>query len=251
MKILFLSLLTINSFLFSQSLIIYKNGGLRDTVDIGQTDSILVAPFQCGTNTIRYSGKVYNTVQIGSQCWLRENLDVGTRINGAIDQADNGIIEKYCYNDDSTNCLVYGGLYEWAETMQYQNGATNSSYPNPAYSGNIKGICPNGWHIPTNAEFVVLNATVNSDGNALKEVGQGTGAGAGTNKSGFSVLLAGFLTHYKSYQALGQTNAFWQLEGFGQDPNYALEYFLFQENSDFTLGCNFKRYAFSVRCLKD
>ena len=253
MKILFLSfaLLTINNFLFSQSLIIYMNGGLKDTVDIGQTDSILVAPFQCGVNTIKYSNQIYHTVQIGSQCWLKENLNVGTRINGAIDQADNGIIEKYCYNDDPANCNTLGGLYEWAETVQYQNGATNNSYPNPAYSGNIKGICPNGWHIPTNAEFVTLNSTVNGDGDALKEVGQGTGAGAGTNTSGFSALLAGFLTYSKSYQALGETTAFWRLEGFELDPNYADQYFLFLSNNNFTLGTNFKKYAFSMRCLKD
>src|ERR1035438_4575700 len=71
------------------------------------------------TPTVTYAGKTYNTVHIGSQCWLKENLDVGTRINGSNDQKNNGIIEKYCYNDDTANCTKYGGLYQWDEVMQY------------------------------------------------------------------------------------------------------------------------------------
>jgi hypothetical protein len=72
----------------------------------------------CATPTVTYAGKTYNTVQIGKQCWLKENLDVGTRINGSVNQTDNGTIEKYCYNDDPANCTTYGGLYTWNESMQ-------------------------------------------------------------------------------------------------------------------------------------
>ncbi|HSL89900.1 MAG TPA: hypothetical protein VK870_11395 [Ignavibacteriaceae bacterium] len=54
-----------------------------------------------GTPTVTYAGKTYNTVQIGNQCWLKENLDVGNMIIGSLNQFDNGIIEKYCYNNDS------------------------------------------------------------------------------------------------------------------------------------------------------
>ena len=243
--------LTISNFLFSQSLIIYKSGGLQDTVDIGQTDSILVAPFQCGINTIRYSGIIYHTVQIGSQCWLKENLNVGTRIIGSSEQSDNGIIDKYCYNDDPANCTTYGGLYEWAEVVQYQNGATNYAYPNPAYSGNVKGICPTGWHIPTNAEFVTLSSAVSNDGNALKALGQGTGAGAGTNTSGFSALLGGFRHYSGTFTQFGTSESFWRLEGFETDANYADSYFLYYLDNTFPLGTNHKTYAFSVRCIKD
>lgn len=253
MKLLFLllALLTINSLSFSQSMIINKNGALKDTVDIADVDSVTFLPFQCGFSKLKYSGRIYHTVQIGSQCWLKENLDVGTRINGSLHQTDNGTIEKYCYNDDSTNCNTYGGLYEWAEAVQYQNGATNYSYPNPAFSGNIKGICPNGWHIPANSEYVTLSNTVGGNGDALKEIGQGTGTGAGTNTSGFSALLAGFLTYSKIFSAIGETGSLWRLEGFEQDPNYADSYFLFLSDNNFTLGTNYKTYAFSMRCLKD
>ncbi|MDR3625633.1 MAG: FISUMP domain-containing protein [Ignavibacteriaceae bacterium] len=146
----------------------------------------------CSTSTISYSGKNYNTILIGNQCWLKENLDVGTRINGSVDQTNNGIIEKYCYNDDPANCTTYGGLYQWAEAVQYKNGATNTTSPNPQFTGKIQGICPTGWHLPDYTEYQILSSTVNNDGNSLKREDQGIGAGLGTNTSGFSALLAGY-----------------------------------------------------------
>ena len=66
-----------------------------------------------------YAGKTYNTVQIGTQCWLRENLDVGTMVLGAQTKPTTSTIEKYCYNNNPVNCATYGGLYQWNEAMQY------------------------------------------------------------------------------------------------------------------------------------
>lgn len=98
-----------------------------------------------------YEGQNYNTVQIGSQCWMRENLNVGLQVNSNYiptvyhsDMHDDGKIEKYCYNNDSANCLIYGGLYEWDEMMKYGN------------TPGIQGICAIGWHIPTAAELCTL-----------------------------------------------------------------------------------------------
>lgn len=65
-----------------------------------------------GTPTVSYGGKTYNTVQIDSQCWLKENLDVGTRIDGDHNATNNSVIEKYCYDNDTANCTTYGGLYQ-------------------------------------------------------------------------------------------------------------------------------------------
>src|ERR1035437_2197706 len=98
-----------------------------------------------GIPTVDYAGKTYNTVSIGDQCWLKENLDVGTMINGIDTSKNNGIIEKYCYNNDTTNCTTYGALYQWDEAMQY---VTTSG---------AQGICPTGWHIPDSAEFTALS----------------------------------------------------------------------------------------------
>jgi len=85
--------------------------------------------------SFNYEGKTYTTIQIGTQCWLKENLDVGTRIDGSLNQTNNSptnIIEKYCYGDDPNNCTTYGGLYQWGEAMQY------------ATTEGARGICPEG-----------------------------------------------------------------------------------------------------------
>lgn len=93
-----------------------------------------------GFETVDYEGQTYHTILIGDQCWFKENLNVGI-MQGP---SNNGVIDKYCYDNDPSNCEVYGGLYRWDEMMQYTNiqGA--------------RGICPTGWHIPTDAEWLNL-----------------------------------------------------------------------------------------------
>ncbi len=66
-------------------------------------------------------GQTYNTVQIDDQCWLAENLNIGIMINGAYNQSDNGVINKYCYDNDPSNCEIYGGLYQWDEMIGLYN----------------------------------------------------------------------------------------------------------------------------------
>jgi uncharacterized protein (TIGR02145 family) len=202
-----------------------------------------------GTPTVTYAGKTYNTVLIGTQCWLRENLNVGTRINGSSDQTNNNIIEKYCYNDDENNCTTYGGLYQWAEAVQYQNGANNTSSTNPAFTGNVQGICPSGWHIPTQAEFQTLETAVNNDGNSLKAVGQGTGPGAGTNTNGFSALFAGTRGGGSGFYGLGDGTYFWSSTECYINFTYFMG--LAYGPSDVNLYYYTKQGGFSVRCCKD
>jgi uncharacterized protein (TIGR02145 family) len=190
-----------------------------------------------GIETVTYEGKIYNTVLIGNQCWLRENLNVGTRINGSQEMSDNSVKEKYCYNDDSANCTTYGGLYQWNETMQY---VTNEG---------AQGICPTGWHIPKLSEFQTLSSTVGGDGNALKEIGQGTGGGAGTNTSGFSALLAGYRGYDGYFFNLGYTTYFWSSTEY--DASIVNHLYLIYTDSSIYLFYYYKGYGFSVRCLKD
>jgi uncharacterized protein (TIGR02145 family) len=206
-------------------------------------------PFCPGTPTVTYSGKTYNTVLIGNQCWLKENLDVGTRINGNVDQSNNSTIEKYCYNDDPANCTSYGGLYQWAEVVQYKNGASNTASLSTAFTGNVQGICPTGWHIPTNAEFQACSTAVQGDGNVLKGADQGTGSGAGTNASGFSTILVGYRNIDGSFSSLGRYAYFWS--SIENTATYAN--FMYLSYNDSTIGfSNFnKSLGYSVRCLLD
>jgi uncharacterized protein (TIGR02145 family) len=190
-----------------------------------------------GTPTVVYSGKTYNTVQIGSQCWLKENLNVGTMINGIDTAKNNSIIEKYCYNNDPANCTAYGGFYQWNEAMQYVS------------TQKAQGICPTGWHIPTYTEFSTLGTTVSNDGNALKAIGQGTGTGAGTNTSGFSVLLAGYRSAAGSFGNIGNFTSFWSST---EIPALNASYMrLLASGSGIDFPYFDKGTGYSVRCVND
>ncbi len=187
--------------------------------------------------TVTHAGKIYNTVQIGNQCWLKENLDVGTMINGSVNAINNGTIEKYCYNNDPKNCATYGGLYQWDEAMGYST--TERS----------KGICPDGWHIPTNAEFEILNKGVNYDANALISIGQKNGS---TNASGFSVLLGGELGYMNYFTELGTNSILWSSTEY--DSRGTIWGVLVQDMNRISSSLSFynpKNYGNSIRCLKD
>ncbi len=188
--------------------------------------------------TVSYAGKTYNTVLIGEQCWLKENLNVGTRIDGSQAQTNNGVIEKYCYDNNPANCDTYGGLYQWDEVMQYNT------------TPGTRGICPPGWHIPTYAEIQTLKAAVNNDDNALKAVGQGTGDGAGTNTSGFSALLAGSRRGDSGFfYYLGYYAYFWSSTETPAATAGSLS--LYYSGSGIYLNVSDKDDGFSVRCVQD
>jgi uncharacterized protein (TIGR02145 family) len=202
-----------------------------------------------GIPTVSYGGQTYNTVQIGNQCWLKENLNIGIRINGLQQQTNNGTIEKYCYNNDLANCTMYGGLYQWAEAVQYNNGATNTSYTNSFVNNIVQGICPAGWHIPDKNEFNTLISIVHNDGNSLKAIGQGLGIGRGTNTSGFSAMLNGVRFSDGSFDLLGFYNFF--VSSTEWDAMNVYYFDLGIDSALIYLGNNSKTYGRSVRCIND
>jgi uncharacterized protein (TIGR02145 family) len=191
-----------------------------------------------GIPTLNYAGKIYHTVKIGSQCWLKENLNIGVMIDSAKNQANNGVIEKYCYRNDPANCSKLGGLYQWNEALQYASGTSK-----------VKGICPTGWHLPDTTEFNKLTLAVNKNSKALKAVGQGDGAGIGTNYSGFSALLSG---------SRGLNGAFFGLNGYTYiwtssvaNSIDAFDLYLNHPTSNIYQSDSKEDYGFSVRCIKD
>jgi uncharacterized protein (TIGR02145 family) len=193
----------------------------------------------CSTPEVAFEGGPYPTVKIGNQCWLAKNLNVGTMVPGAGVHQDNSILEKYCYNDDTANCSTYGGYYEWDEAMQY--GTSPGS----------QGICPSGWHIPTQAEYEELSSAVAGDGNALKAAGQGSGGGAGTNTSGFSALLAGARSFSDgSFINFGAYAAFWSSTAAGTTHGW-VPLIVATSSSFLTNEIGEQEYGFNVRCLQD
>ncbi|MFC2083758.1 FISUMP domain-containing protein [Bacteroidota bacterium] len=185
-----------------------------------------------------YEDKKYNTVQIGDQCWLKENLDVGEMIDGVQNMTSNGEVEKYCWGDIPSNCVKYGGLYQWDEVMQY---STES----------VQGICPDGWHIPAKAEYQSLIFAVDGNINDLKEIGQGTGVGVGTNVSGFSVLLVGNRNDDTRFIGEGKYAHFWTSSEVNSI--YAHRLLLRYDTASYDLSRStvYKTHGFQVRCIKD
>lgn len=156
--------------------------GYTDTLESGILDNPeanMAYIFQFATNipcpgipNVNYEGQIYNTIQIFSQCWLKENLNIGTMIPGSEEMSDNGLIEKYCYDNEPDSCEKYGGLYQWDEMMQYNT------------QQGTQGICPPGWHIPSDEEWKVLEGAADSHyniGDPVWDSHSERGFDAGTN----------------------------------------------------------------------
>jgi uncharacterized protein (TIGR02145 family) len=192
-----------------------------------------------GLPTLIYSGRTYHTVQIGSQCWLKENLNVGTMIVSSVSQTNDSTIEKYCYQNDSLNCNLFGGLYTWNEIMQYQSSGTN-----------IQGLCPSGWHIPTDIEYKSLSNAVSDNGNSLKALLQGGGKGVGTDSSGFSALFSGYCQQGGGFSDLHYYTNFWT--SIKSNSGYAIVMWLSSDNGIINQNPTAdNETGFSVRCIKN
>jgi uncharacterized protein (TIGR02145 family) len=231
-----------------------------------------------GTPTITdIDGNVYNTVLIGDQCWMKENL------NTTKDASGNNIT-RYCYDDNTTNCELYGGLYTWATVM---NGQSSSS-SNPS---GVKGICPDGWHVPSHHEWTQLeqyicNALGNSncetqfpydhsttgwrgtnEGNALKSCRQvnsplggdcntsehprwnSDGTHHGFDEFGFSAFPGGYRSPDGTFDYLGSSGYWWSSTE--DSSTNALTRGMYYEYSYVNRVNGSKSFGFSVRCLRD
>lgn len=238
MKIIFyLTMFTLVSLIsYPQEMIIQKTDGSNSRIDLSLIDKInFIIPCP-ETPTVDYGGKTYNTVLIGTQCWLKENLDIGTMAS----PSNDGVIQKYCYNNVPDSCTKYGGLYSWGEAMQYST------------TTGAQGICPSGWHMPTASEFQTLKDYVNSDGNSLKDVDQGVDAGQGTNLFGFAAILAGGKGYSGGpYQGLGDFTTYWVGQQ-GYSSGYAYSFEVYKDNSTIDIfNGSMTSWGFSVRCIKN
>jgi uncharacterized protein (TIGR02145 family) len=211
-----------------------------------------------GTPTVTYEGQVYNTIQVFSQCWLKENLNTGTMVSGTQNQTNNAIIEKYCHSNQPDSCTKYGGLYQWDEMMQYvtQQGS--------------QGICPPGWHLPTDDEWKVLEGAVDSQygighsywdnaglrgfdaGKNLKTTGGWNNNGNGTDLFGFSALPASYRLTDGTFEVTGIEAVWWTSTPFIPDFAWYRNIHHFSTKTGrFADSWSFKEYGFSVRCTQD
>jgi len=211
----------------------------------GNSDArtLYVTIFVCGdVYTDTRDGSTYNTVSINGQCWHKENLNIGTMVNGSTVQTNNGTIEKYCFDNNTANCDTYGGLYQWDEMMQYST------------IDGVQGICPDGWRIPTDAEWTTLTdyaGGLSVAGGKLKETGTthwltpNTGA---TNEYGFTNLPAGYHNsdgnfHFQTSISYSWSSTQTGSSAFGRRMHY--------QSAEVNHWSFDKQWGFSVRCIID
>ncbi len=188
-------------------------------------------------------GQTYATVQIGTQVWMAENLNIGTQITGFNFPDDNGIIEKYCYGDNSSKCNGYGGLYTWDEMMNYE------------YVEETQGICPDGWHLPSDDDWIVLEDYLGMDAGVLYSIPAWRGIDEGNmlkegGATGFDALMAGYRDYYEEEFYFENVFCyFWTSTEI--DMYYPIYRSLHNVQGTIYRGYDYVDNATSVRCIKD
>ncbi len=159
---------------------------------------------------VTYNEQTYKTVVIGTQTWMAENLNYNP-----------GTGNSACYNNQPSNCTAYGRLYDWSTAM---------------------GVCPAGWHLPSDAEWTTLTNYVSGSGEAgtkLKATTGWNGNSNGTDEYGFSALPGGS----------GNGGSWWSATEYNS--GYAWYRSMYYDDSGVGRLSSTKSYLFSVRCLKD
>lgn len=213
-----------------------------------------------GPLTDTRDGQTYKTVTIGDQVWMAENLNyayTGVPYNYSGNTSDS---TSWCYKNEPENCAKYGRLYTWAAAMDSvgtwtTNGKGCGYGSECSPTGTIRGICPEGWHLPSKTEFETLFSAVggiSTAGTALKSTSgwneyEGE-SGNGTDSFGFSALPAGSRTGTGGYGGEGNYAYFWSSTEYGSHGAYGMHL----NYDDYAyLGGHYKDYGRSVRCLKD
>lgn len=205
-----------------------------------------------------FENNIYNTILIGNQFWMRENLR-STRFNdGTAIPAETNIFNWLSLNTPGYCCYIkccdnnyepafkttYGALYNW-------------------YSVNTGKLCPTGWHVPDDADWTTLITYLgglNVAGGKLKEADTlhwKNPNNGGTNESDFSVVPGGQTMSYSEvYNGIGRdfdglgTNAFlWSADEYSE--SHAMYIGISNTSTGVSHSSCFKTYGNSVRCIKD
>jgi uncharacterized protein (TIGR02145 family) len=240
----------------------------KDAATKAYVDSLfqIVKVIQQGLTDI--DGNHYKVVKIGNQYWMAENLKTTTYADGTplVDGTDSTDISgddstKYwfVYDDTSMYKETYGLLYTWAAVM-------NDSASSDANPSGVQGVCPMGWHVPSDAEWKELEMFLGmsqaeadneglrgtNEGGKMKETGfihwnsPNTGA---TNESGFTVLPGGIRNYSSIFESIRNSSNFWSSKE--EASNTATARNLNYNSSQIIRGYNNKALGYSIRCVKD
>ena len=253
-SILIIVFLSANTFA-QTNMIIRKSDQSTIAVPISEIDSVYYEDNSNVTLT-DIDGNTYNTVQIGTQVWMAEDLKVthypnGDAIPNVTDNADWGNLEDdntadaYCfYNNDNTT--DYGALYTYAAAIG--DNWVRDNVEN-------QGVCPDGWHLPTDAEWTTLTDYLGGQivaGGKMKEIGTthwGSPNTGADNSSGFSALPTGYRRYFGIFDHLGGLGYWWSAtENFS---NSSYHRSMSSNNAEASRYSNDKSSGCSVRCVKD
>ena len=181
--------------------------------------SCVYGPLECGgVPTVTYDGYTYDLVAIGDQCWFAENLRNEHYANGDVipgelsnsEWAVHNAGAQAIYNNDASNLADYGRLYNWYAV------------------DDARGLCPSGWHVPTDGEFMTLEMELGMSESEAKNRLAGTDQGTqmksspedspswnGTNTSGFSGLAGGRRQRWGLHYG-GNDGYFWSASAYGR-----------------------------------
>jgi len=216
------------------------------------------------SEVVDVDGNSYSTVVIGDQIWMSENLGVtryadGTPIPLVEEEEEWDALDynarAYCwyYNDSAVFAPDYGALYTWSAAMK---GAANS-YTIPS---GVQGVCPDGWHLPSNNEWAILVDYLGGDevaGGKMKETGilhweyPNTDA---TNESGFTARPGGYRSSNGGFYRQGNNGSWISSSNYayyGIDPERAYVIRLYNDQAYCNQSVQPNEYGSSVRCLKD
>lgn len=224
------------------TLYIYENGGIVSKRAIANIDSIIfyMPTPTCGQPfTDTRDGNVYQTVLIGKQCWMKENLRYSYLPTESSNSAWIALTTPaFCwYNNNSSNANPYGALYNW-------------------YAVNTGTLCPTGWHVPGDAEWDTLNnylGGISLSGGALKEAGtshwQTPNTGA-TNTSGFTAIPTGYRNRmYGYFDLINKLVYYWSSDEIDTGTAWVMR---LEYNHAATIEeVGYKNGGASVRCIKD
>lgn len=197
--------------------------------------------------------KNYAVVKIGKQIWMAENLAYLPSVSDALSGSDkNAFYYVYGYNGTNVaaakataNYSSFGVLYNWSAAM---NGAASST----KIPSGVKGVCPEGWHLPSAAEWIVLEETVGgaaTAGTKLKSKTIWNVDDKKTDEYGFNALPAGYRYYGGTFFGNGSNASFWTATG--KDAAFSFSRSIDYNYEDFEHGENIMDCGYCIRCIKD
>jgi len=197
---------------------------------------------------VTYEGEIYQTVVIGTQTWFQRNL------NYAVEGSK-------CYDNSEANCVIYGRLYNWSTAMALPSSC-NYSVCGSQIDTKHQGICPSGWHIPSNADWDKLYRYIDGDagtsspygsktaGRYLKATSGWNSKGNGQDTYGFSALPGGHGFFDRGFNYVGDESVW--LSSSETSGGYYFYLRNINYDEDNARSGTFEKYCeFSVRCVQD